>query len=110
MFYDTHAHLNADNFKENLKQIISEAREKKVNIINVVGFDPQTNFQANQIALKYDEVYASCGLHPTDVQHFSDEDIKKLEDYLSQDITIAVGECGLDYYWHKDTRQIGRAS
>ncbi|QVK17411.1 TatD family hydrolase [Mycoplasmatota bacterium] len=104
MFYDTHAHINADNYKDNLTEIINGARENKVNYINVVGFDPKTNALANEIALKYDNLYATCGLHPSDIHLHTEDNLKQLEFYLKQEITVAVGECGLDYYWHKETR------
>ncbi len=105
LYYDTHAHLNAENYQDNLNEIIQDAKENNVDYINVIGFDPKTNALANKIAKDYN-LFASAGLHPTDVQHFSESDIKDLEFYLQQDITVAVGECGLDYYWHKDTKDL----
>jgi len=105
MYYDTHAHLNADTFKDNLAEIINEAYEMEVKYINVVGFDPKTNALANEIALNHDFIYASAGLHPSDIHLFTDTDLKQLEVYLEQDITVAVGECGLDYYWHKESKE-----
>ncbi len=104
MFYDTHAHLNADQFKNQVTEIIEEARENQVNVINVVGFNRKTNALANQIALKYENVYASAGFHPADISQFDESDFETLESYLKQNITVAVGECGLDYYWHKETK------
>lgn len=105
MFYDTHAHLNADVFNENLEAIIKEANEALVSYINVVGFDPKTNELANKIAKSHEFIYASSGLHPADIDDFSLTDLKEVEEYLKQDVTVAVGECGLDYYWHKETKE-----
>jgi TatD DNase family protein len=106
MYYDTHAHLNADNYQGNLQKIINEARDHKVKYLNVVGFNPKTNRLANQIALNNANIYATCGLHPSEVQNFTNKDLADLESYLKQDITVAVGECGLDYHWHKETKMI----
>lgn len=104
MYYDTHAHLNAHNYRANLPEIIDEAKNSGVSIINVVGYDPKTNYLANKIASKYG-LYATCGLHPASVHNFTEDDLLELEKYLQQDITVAVGECGLDYYWHKETKE-----
>lgn len=104
MFYDTHAHLNADHYQDKLEAIIEDAHENGVSYINVVGFDRKTNALAHKIALSHDNIYASAGLHPSDIQDFTEEDLKTVEDYLKQDITVAVGECGLDYYWNKETK------
>ncbi|HEY8364868.1 MAG TPA: TatD family hydrolase [Haloplasmataceae bacterium] len=104
MYYDTHAHLNADNYLYNVEDIIKEAFNEGVKLINVIGFDPKTNKLANKIAQSHHNIYASAGLHPTDVDNFSTQDLIDLEFYLKQEITVAVGECGLDYYWNKDTK------
>lgn len=104
MYFDTHAHLNADNFRNNLSNIIEEARSVKVDYINVVGFNPKTNDRAIKIATKYENIFATCGLHPTEVQNFTEDNINTLEEYLAIDKTVAIGECGLDYYWHKETK------
>ncbi len=105
MFYDTHAHLNADVYTEKLEEIIAQAKESQVTHMNVVGFDPLTNKRANEICLSHSNLYATCGLHPSDVMNFTEKDLQDLEFYLKQDITVAVGECGLDYYWHKETKE-----
>ncbi len=104
MFYDTHAHLNAEVFTDNLEDIIKEANEALVSYINVVGFDPKTNELANKIAKTHEFIYASSGLHPVDIENISLSHLKEVEDYLKQDVTVAVGECGLDYYWNKETK------
>lgn len=106
MFYDTHAHINADVFDNNVEEIINEAFLANVGYINVVGFDRLTNKKANEIALCHQNIYASAGLHPVDAHIFTNDDFYLLEEYLKQDVTKAVGECGLDYYWNKDTKDI----
>lgn len=106
ILYDTHSHINADTYQKKLKETIEDARSQGVTLMNVVGFDRETNQKANEIALNYKGIYASAGLHPVDAHEFTDEDLKEVEAYLKQDITVAVGECGLDYYWHKDTKEI----
>ena len=104
--YDTHAHLNAEHYLTKLDDIIKDAKEQGVTLMNVIGFDRLTNKRANEIALSYEGIYASAGLHPVDAHEFNDEDLTLVENYLKQDITVAVGECGLDYYWHKDTKDV----
>lgn len=101
--YDTHTHLNADVYDEKLDETIKDARDHFVRYMNVVGFDEKTNRKAQEIAAKYEHIYATSGLHPTDAHTFTQKDIDLVENYLQRDKTVAVGECGLDYYWHKDT-------
>lgn len=104
MFYDTHAHLNAEQFKENLEEVVKEAKEAGVEHINVIGFDRETNLLAQEIAAKNDNLYPTAGLHPTDVNEFTEQDLVVLEEYIKKDVTVGIGECGLDYYWHNDNK------
>lgn len=109
MFYDTHAHLNAEQFKDNLEEIVKEAYASGVTYINVVGFNRETNFLAQEIAAKYDNLYPTAGLHPNDVNDFTEEDLVTLEEYVKKEVTVGVGECGLDYYWYKDNKDKQKA-
>lgn len=104
--YDTHTHLNADRYDGRLDDLILEAKREGVRYMNVVGFDAETNRKAQQIANQYANLYASAGLHPTDAHTFTQQDLDQVEAYLKEAKTVAVGECGLDYYWHKDTVQV----
>lgn len=104
--YDTHTHLNADVYDDKLEETIADAVDQGVAYMNVVGFDKETNRKANAIASRYEGIYASAGLHPTDAHLFTQKDIEEVETYLKQEKTVAVGECGLDYYWQKDTKVV----
>ncbi|BBP86467.1 hypothetical protein BsIDN1_00850 [Bacillus safensis] len=42
MLFDTHAHLNAEQYNEDLEQVIERAKSEKVEKIVVVGFDRPT--------------------------------------------------------------------
>jgi TatD DNase family protein len=106
MLYDTHTHLNAEVYNEKIKEILDDANEQGVSFMNVVGFDRETNKRANELAKLYPNLYASAGLHPVDAHLFDEEDWILVENYLKEEETVAVGECGLDYYWQKDTKDI----
>ncbi|ERJ13349.1 TatD family hydrolase [Haloplasma contractile] len=106
MYFDTHTHLNADQFTEIREDIIQESLNEKVTKMVVVGFDEKTNKLANQIVQDYDFLYASAGIHPVDAHEATEDDFKLVEQLLKQDKTVAVGECGLDYYWQKDTKDV----
>ncbi len=42
MFIDTHVHLNADQYEEDLQEVINRALEAKVEKMVVIGFDRKT--------------------------------------------------------------------
>ena len=103
MLFDTHTHLNAEDFDEILDDVLERAKLAGVSYMIVVGFDKGTNKKAIDIASRYPNIYASVGFHPTIAHEVKDEDYKVLEEQLESPCVVAVGECGLDLHWNKDT-------
>ncbi|MDC0558777.1 TatD family hydrolase [Candidatus Izimaplasma bacterium] len=102
MLVDTHVHLNAKKFKDILPEVINRALQNDVKLMIVVGFDHETNLKAIELAEKYPFIYATVGYHPTDARHIKDKDFVLLEEQLQHPKVVAVGECGLDFYWDKE--------
>ncbi|NWP15531.1 TatD family hydrolase, partial [Escherichia coli] len=65
MIFDTHTHLNADNFAGREAQEIEKAREFGVTKLNIVGFDRPTIEKSLALAAEFDNLYATIGWHPT---------------------------------------------
>lgn len=100
---DTHAHINISPLLDNVEKIINNAKKNGVKKIICVGVNHETNLKAIKLSEKYKEVYASVGIHPSEV--------KEEPNYLSLLLhpkVVAVGEIGIDLYWRKDNldRQI----
>lgn len=106
MLIDTHAHLNSNDYNEDFEETINRAIENDVKKIIVVGFDEKTNELAIELANKYSFIYASVGLHPTEVTNNNDYIFSLIEKQLVNKKVVAIGECGLDYYWKKETKDI----
>ncbi|WP_163102918.1 TatD family hydrolase [Peribacillus alkalitolerans] len=106
MLFDTHAHLNADQFSDDLKEVIERAKEVGVSNIVVVGFDRPTITKAMELVETYDFMYASIGWHPVDAIDMKDEDLAWIEELASHPKVVALGEMGLDYYWDKSPKDI----
>lgn len=66
--FDTHTHLNVDDFESKEKEEIALAREFGVTKMNVVGFDHPTINRALELANAYDNLYATIGWHPTEAE------------------------------------------
>lgn len=99
MIVDTHAHLNTDEFKDDLKQVLLRADEQDVKLILVIGMDEASNLIAIKQAKEHEMVYATVGLHPGYVESST---TNHLETMLKEHKVVAIGECGLDLYWKKD--------
>ncbi|MFC7061752.1 TatD family hydrolase [Halobacillus seohaensis] len=106
MLFDTHVHLNADQFNDDLEETIIRAREAGVQYMTVVGFDRKTIRLAIQIAEENDHMYAAVGWHPVDAIDMTEEDLEWIEELSSHPKVVAIGEMGLDYHWDKSPADI----
>ncbi|AHF61556.1 hypothetical protein P344_07075 [Spiroplasma mirum ATCC 29335] len=100
--FDTHCHLMSEEYNfDETSETIEEARISGVVLLNNVGYDIKSSEAAVRQALQYDSVYATVGIHPTDVARHSSTDIQRLNELSNASKVIAIGEIGLDYY-HKN--------
>jgi TatD DNase family protein len=99
MFIDTHAHLFFENFKEDIDDVIARAKENNVDFIIVPATDIKTAKEAIELAAKYDQVYATVGIHPHDTKEWNDSLILEIEELAKHPKVVAIGEIGLDYYY-----------
>ncbi|KON66600.1 MULTISPECIES: TatD family hydrolase [Peribacillus] len=106
MLFDTHVHVNAEQFNEDLEDVIERAQEAGVNNMVVVGFDRPTITRAMELIETYDFMYAAVGWHPVDAIDMTEEDLKWIEELSSHPKVVAIGEMGLDYHWDKSPKAI----
>ena len=106
MLFDTHVHVNAEEFKEDLTEVIERAKEAGVENMIVVGFDRPTITRAMELIDLYDFMYAAIGWHPVDAIDMTDEDLSWIEELSAHPKVVAIGEMGLDYHWDKSPKDI----
>ena len=106
MLFDTHVHLNAEQFKEDLAEVIERAQEAGVINMVVVGFDRPTITRAMELVEQYDFLYAAVGWHPVDAIDMTDDDLDWIESLTAHPKVVAIGEMGLDYHWDKSPKDI----
>lgn len=106
MFIDTHVHLNADQYDEDLQEVIDRALENNVTKMIVIGFDRKTIERAMDLTEKYDFIYAVVGWHPVDAIDCTPEDLQWIEELAAHPKVVGIGETGLDYYWDKSPKEV----
>lgn len=107
MFIDTHVHLNAEQYNEDLEAVIERALEKNVKQMIVVGFDRPTIERALELVARYDFLYAAIGWHPVDAIDCTEEDLAWIEELATaNEKVVAIGETGLDYHWDKSPKDV----
>ncbi|WP_066074865.1 TatD family hydrolase [Neobacillus soli] len=106
MLFDTHVHLNAEQYNEDLEEVIERAQSEGVTNMVVVGFDRSTIQRAMELAESYEFIYACVGWHPVDAIDMTEKDLEWIEDLASHPKVVALGEMGLDYHWDKSPKEI----
>lgn len=98
---DTHAHLDwlePDELQNALEQ--SSGFRAILNI----GTNPVRNRKSLEFAEQNSHIWASIGLHPNEANLLSPEIEADMEALAGHPRVRAIGETGLDLYWHPETR------
>ncbi len=103
--FDTHTHLNVDNFAGKEQEEIDFAAELGVVKMNIVGFDKPTINKSLALSERYDQLYSTIGWHPTEAGSYSQEIEDMIVSQLDNPKVVALGEIGLDYYWMEDPKE-----
>lgn len=95
---DTHAHLDMLGDDDKIANLVERARENGVTRIITVADKLASSHRAIEIAEKFDNVYATVGVHPHDSESVNKDTMKELERLALHPKVVAIGEIGLDYY------------
>ena len=96
--FDTHTHLNVEEFAGREAEELQLAKEMSVVAHNIVGFDRPTIERALELADSYDQLYATIGWHPTEAGTYDEAVEAYLLDKLRHPKVVALGEIGLDLF------------
>ena len=104
-FIDTHTHLFASEFDNDIDIVIKNALDYGISKMLLPNIDSTTTTKMLQLCDKYpNNCYPMIGLHPCSIKKDNlEKEISHVEQMLSQNKFIAVGEIGLDLYWDKST-------
>ena len=104
-FIDTHTHLFASEFKDDIDIVVKNAINSGVSKMLLPNIDSTTTNNMLQLCNKYPQhCFPMIGLHPCSVKKDNiDKEILHVEEMLNKNKFIAIGEIGLDLYWDKST-------
>ena len=106
MIFETHAHYDDQRFDEDREQLLQSFPENQIKYVVNVGASLESTKKSIELAKKYDFVYASAGVHPSETAELNEENFKWLKSVLQEEKVVAVGEIGLDYYWDEPEKSI----
>lgn len=101
MFIDTHCHLSIEDY-DNIDEVINENRKSNIDKIIISGCTKESIVESLDIASRYDDVFVTIGYHPSETDKTNIDDLKFLEEKLSDEKVVGIGEIGLDYHYGKE--------
>lgn len=118
-YVDTHCHLDGEEFRDDLEQVVCRAREAGVGAILVPAIDLKTCHSVLDVCALYPHYcFPMLGLHPEEVRSDWREQLSAIHSLLLSRSSflpppsslivppsskiIAIGEVGLDYYWSRE--------
>ncbi|MGH8250006.1 MAG: TatD family hydrolase [Steroidobacteraceae bacterium] len=96
---DIGVNLAHDSFDADREAVIERAREAGVAAMIVTGSTLDDSARAIALCRENPRVLrTTAGVHPHHASGFHHADVARLADLLSDPMTVAAGECGLDYF------------
>lgn len=104
MFVDSHCHLDKLDYQDlhtSVEDVVNKAKAANVEQLLSVCVTLDSFENMIEMIAPFDNVHASCGVHPLDVE--SDFDFDRMRRYATDDKVVAIGETGLDYHYQPET-------
>lgn len=107
MFVDSHCHLDRlelDKLGLSLEQVIAQATQQGIEHMLCVSVSLAEYDAMAELVAPYHNISVSCGEHPLyqEQQTSAELLLQKCQDQ----VVVAVGETGLDYFYSSDTRAV----
>ncbi len=111
MLVDSHCHLDKLDYSAlhtGVDDVLNKAKARGVDYLLSVGVTLDAFPAMMTLIAPYKQVFASCGVHPCDVNE--ELDIQRLTRYATNEKVVAIGETGLDYYYQTENKKAQIAS
>lgn len=105
---DSHCHLNYEGLAERQDEVLENARERGVSGFLNISTRQKEWADVISVAERNADVWATVGVHPHEADAHPDLGAAALVEGTKHPRVIAIGECGLDYYYDKSDRKAQR--
>ena len=102
MIFDTHAHYDDKAFEEDRLELLASLPDNGIG--NVVNVCASINSLKRILPLTeaFPYVWGAAGVHPDYAEEMTAETLEEVRQVSRHEKIVAIGEIGLDYYWHKE--------
>lgn len=101
MLVDSHCHLDFPEFSGKYDEILGAMARNGVGHALCISVTLEGFPAVLSLAERYGNLFASVGVHPDNAE-CEEPDVARLVELARHEKVVAIGETGLDYYWHKD--------
>ena len=105
---DSHCHLNYDGLAERQDDVLDAARARGISGFLNISTRQREWDDVIAVAERHADVWASVGVHPHEADAHPDLGASALVEGSRHPRVVAIGECGLDYYYDKSDRKAQR--
>ena len=106
MLIDTHCHLEFEDFKSDLSQVIARAKDNGVAKLVTISTHISEFYKLAKIAALSPDIYASIGVHPDNVVSEGLYTSEMIKAACASKKVIGIGETGLDFYRSDDSKNL----
>lgn len=98
--FDSHAHINNEDFTEEEREnLIEEIEVSDLAYVMDIGFDLPSSALAAKHAERLPWCYGAVGVHPHDVKNMDEDVLSMIEGLAKKEKVQAIGEIGLDFHY-----------
>lgn len=97
--FETHAHYDDDAFDIDRDTLLCQMNKEGIDYIVNIGCSMQNSRDIVKMIQQYDFLYGTVGVHPSDIEGLTEEDMEELSHLSQQNKILAIGEIGLDYHY-----------
>lgn len=105
---DSHCHLNYEGLADRQGEVLANARARGVGGFLNISTRQNEWSDVIRVAEREPDVWATVGIHPHEADNHPDLGSAALIEAASHPRVIAIGECGLDYFYDKSDRSAQR--
>jgi len=98
---DSHAHLLKEFYEDDVELIIQRTAELNVRQMINPAVDIKSSRELFDLAQKHNNIFVGAGLHPHQAEEWDEKSAESICSYMSEEKVVAVGECGLDFFYNK---------
>lgn len=98
MLFDTHSHLDQEEFNLDRDEVVARAEAAGVATMLAVGVTGESSEKVVALAERYASIYAAVGVHPNYVAQIAASDWDRVLALVNHPRVVGLGETGLDQY------------